>query len=596
MNKKNQPSRTKKHLILSASTLLVLAACGGSGSDSVLLNGAVIDGYIEGATVCLDINSNGACDAGEPSDTSKAGGKYTLDITGINTNGLTLLADVPSTAKDSDDNGQTLAAAGKSGYSMATMADTPAVITPLTTRLVGSVRDENLTVAQARTQVIAALGLAASTDLHEDHIAKGNNAVKVAARLVAGQLQQLRTDLGSVVQTSPSPLNMPNSLSSVATGQLIAYKMTGAKGQPINATAMIFKPKSTAPADGWPLVVFGHGTVGVGQQCAPSVTMKATGQWDYANLVASLVLQGMVVIAPDYEGLGSADMGVAAGHPYLNLRSAGQSMALAAVAAKKKLNAELSGSWAAFGHSQGGHAALAGAQFAGTAKQLAPGLAYKGALAVAPASNFLNTLNLFTTQSSNATPAAYPVAYGAIGTVSGYTAYLVNGSASTAYSIAPSSVLGSRMLDLYNTSVTSTCAEQFTQLVTADIYRYAATAGATPQNYPGVIASAVNTPVFSSILAAYEPGQVTLPGKTLIIQGNADTTVLPPITTLLINTMKSKGSDVTLNAYDSTATIPASHSGVLVLPAAQAAMGNFLAALFGLVGGGGGSSTPAPAN
>lgn len=584
-------STSKTNLILSAGALLVLAACSDGGPAPTLLSGAVIDGYIEGAIVCLDTNSNGACDAGEPSDTSKAGGKYALDITGINTSGLTVVADIPSTAKDSDDGGQTLAAAGKSAYTMMTMADKPAVITPLTTQAVGKVRDGNMTLAQASTLVIQTLGLPATTDLHEDHMAKGNTAVRTAARSVASQLQQQRADLGSIAQTSVSPLNMPTGLSQLATGQLIAYKMTGAKGQPINATAMIFKPKSSAPAGGWPLVVFGHGTDGVGQQCAPSVTMNATGQWGYADLVASLVAQGIVVIAPDYEGLGSADMGVAAGHPYLNLRSAGQSMALAAVAAKKNLSSQLSGSWATFGHSQGGHAALAGAQFAGLAKQLAPGLTYKGALAVAPASNFLNTLNITTALSSNATPASYLEAYSAVGTVSGYTAYVVNGSASTAYPIAPSSVLGSRMLNLYNTAVTSTCREQFTNLVAADIYSYSASVGATPQNYPGVIATAVNTLAVGSILAANEPGQVTLPGKTMIVQGNADTTVLPSITTSLVNTMKSKGTDVTLSAYDNTATVAATHSGVLALPAAQAAMGQFLASLFSLTASG--ASTPA---
>ena len=49
---------------------LFLAACSSGSGDSVSLGGKIIDGYIKGATVCLDENNNGACDIGEPSTTS----------------------------------------------------------------------------------------------------------------------------------------------------------------------------------------------------------------------------------------------------------------------------------------------------------------------------------------------------------------------------------------------------------------------------------------------------------------------------------------------------------------------------------------------
>lgn len=58
-----------------------LAACG--GGKTATFGGKVIDGYIEGATVCLDLNANQACDSVEPSDVSKADGTYSLDITGL---------------------------------------------------------------------------------------------------------------------------------------------------------------------------------------------------------------------------------------------------------------------------------------------------------------------------------------------------------------------------------------------------------------------------------------------------------------------------------------------------------------------------------
>lgn len=585
--------------------LLMLTACGGGGGSSPgsQLSGSVIDGYIEGAKVCLDINSNGACDASEPFATTKANGGYTLDTTGITVAGLSVIAEIPDTAKDSDDAGQTLAAAGKSAYTMATPADKPAVITPLTTLIVGKVKTDNITVAQATTKVLEQLGLPSDTDPHEDHVAKGNSVVHAAAKQVAGQLQELQAtlgsnisgserwgklqqardaaekDAGSISKTALDIQNLPANLANVATGQLFAYRMTSAMGKPINATAMLFKPKTAVPSTGWPMVVFGHGTTGVGQQCAPSVTMKNTGMWDYAGLVGMLVAQGVVVVAPDYEGLGSVDMGVNAGHPYLDLRSAGQSMVLAAVAAKKIMPNNLSGAWATVGHSQGGHAALAGAQFSGLAKQLDSGLTYKGAVAVAPASNLLDSLNtMWAAITAAADQASVLAAYKMVGTSSMYTAYLAKGSQSTPHPIAASTVLGSNMLGIYNSGVEAQCLDDFSAAITSDVTQYAFTAGAAPKNYPGVINSAVNTAKIAGILSGNEPAQTKLPGKTLIVQGSADTTVLPAMTNKLLATMQTKGSDVTLSYHDSAA---ATHSGVLYLQAAQIAVTQHLLTLFG---------------
>jgi hypothetical protein len=594
----------QRHFCGYLASLLLLTACGGGGggTSTSQISGAVIDGYIEGAKVCLDLNSNGACDTNEPSATTNSNGGYTLDTTGVNTAGLTLIAEIPATAKDSDDAGQTLAGAGKAAYTMATPVEKPSVITPLTTLIVGKAQTDGITMAQATSKVLEQLGLPDDTNPYEDHVAKGNGVVHAAARQVAGQLQQLQTSLGGTVsagerwsklqqardaadkeagtvsKTSSAVLNMPANLASVATGQLFAYKMTGAKGQKIKATAMLFKPKTSAPATGWPLVVFGHGTTGVGQQCAPSVTMNASGTWDYADLVALLVSQGVVVVAPDYEGMGSSDMGVVAGHPYLDLRSAGQSMVLAAVAAKKIMTTSLSGAWGSLGHSQGGHAALAAAQFSGYATRLESGLTYKGAVAVAPASNLLDSLNTMWTSVSASVPSNYLADYLTVGTLNLYTTYLVKGTQSTNNPVLASSLLGSNMLSLYNAQVESKCLDDFINDIDADIRQYAGTASASPKNYPGVINSAVNAPKVVNLLAANEPGQIKLPGKTLIVQGSADLTVLPSITTKLVTTMKAKGSDVTLSYHESST---ATHSGVLSVPAAQTAVTQHLLTLFG---------------
>lgn len=76
-------------------SLLLFSACGGGGGDSTTSNGdntapksntitfsgIAVDGYISGATACLDKNINGICDSGEPTTRTDANGKFTF--TGI---------------------------------------------------------------------------------------------------------------------------------------------------------------------------------------------------------------------------------------------------------------------------------------------------------------------------------------------------------------------------------------------------------------------------------------------------------------------------------------------------------------------------------
>lgn len=90
----------------------VIAGCGGGsgGSASSTANvatasGKVIDGYISGATVFLDLNFNGVLDAGEPQTVSGDFGDYTLDLSPEDRECLgyvPLVVDVPAGAIDED--------------------------------------------------------------------------------------------------------------------------------------------------------------------------------------------------------------------------------------------------------------------------------------------------------------------------------------------------------------------------------------------------------------------------------------------------------------------------------------------------------------
>jgi len=152
-------------------------------------------------------------------------------------------------------------------------------------------------------------------------------------------------------------------------GVVMTYKMQGIKGQETQATALVFTPKTEPPAGGWPIVAWAHGTVGVGDDCAPSrnrlIVEGLLPDVHTQKMIDSFVQAGYVVVAPDYEGLGEPSGREL--HPFLNLKSEAYSITDAVVATKSWLGNKTSNKWAVVGASQGGHAALGAAQYAARA-------------------------------------------------------------------------------------------------------------------------------------------------------------------------------------------------------------------------------------
>ncbi|QHH94618.1 alpha/beta hydrolase [Acinetobacter gyllenbergii] len=155
--------------------------------------------------------------------------------------------------------------------------------------------------------------------------------------------------------------------------KVMTYNMVNVQGRTAKATALVMFPKAAQPVDGYRVVVWEHGTVGVADSCAPS--NNAIGA-RFRILAESLLAAGYVVVAPDYEGLGTPGI-----HPYLNLGSEAKSAIAAVKAAKDHYGAKLNGEWMSAGQSQGGQASL------GTAEYANADATYKGAVAGAPASS-----------------------------------------------------------------------------------------------------------------------------------------------------------------------------------------------------------------
>ena len=128
----------------------------------------------------------------------------------------------------------------------------------------------------------------------------------------------------------------------------VLYHSTSLQGDPVGVSGWIAVPEGDAPQDGRPVMAWGHGTLGVADQCAPTRQDDPT---DDMPVLADLLERGFVVSASDYEGLGTPGL-----HPYVIGLSEAHSV-LDSIRAAQRFTPTGAGETAMiFGHSQGGHA------------------------------------------------------------------------------------------------------------------------------------------------------------------------------------------------------------------------------------------------
>ncbi len=165
----------------------------------------------------------------------------------------------------------------------------------------------------------------------------------------------------------------------------ITYDSTsGIDGSPQTVSGSVFEPLGEPPEGGWPVIVFGHGTVGIESDCAPSLSPSLSGA---ADAIRALLSLGYILVVPDYQGLGT-DTGY---HPYLDASPEGYNMIDAARAARKLLPSA-SNRWVAFGVSQGGQASWAANEL--NATYSSPDLELVGSVSVSPAADIAGLADL----------------------------------------------------------------------------------------------------------------------------------------------------------------------------------------------------------
>ncbi|MCI5048443.1 MAG: lipase family protein [Aquisalinus sp.] len=110
-------------------------------------------------------------------------------------------------------------------------------------------------------------------------------------------------------------LNPASHLASAAENIAILYSSTeGLNGETINTVSgALYLPEGTPPAGGWPLLVWSHGTVGIGDRCAPSYAGRSERDRTYLN---PWLEAGYAIAASDYQGLGMPGT-----HPYMDART-----------------------------------------------------------------------------------------------------------------------------------------------------------------------------------------------------------------------------------------------------------------------------------
>jgi pimeloyl-ACP methyl ester carboxylesterase len=223
--------------------------------------------------------------------------------------------------------------------------------------------------------VVATAGLASQTDQNANtqSTAPAGSFYTPPSPLPAGPP-------GTIIASQPITTPPPGTQ-----GWRILYLSTAFDtDQPIAVSGTVFAPTGPPPATPRPVVAWAHGTTGIAPACAPSIPSNGG-----ANTIPGLdafIGMGYVVTATDYPGLGTAGP-----HPYLVGVSEGRATLDSVRAAHRLTEAGAGTEFVAWGHSQGGQAALFSGQLA---PSYAPDLHLVGVAAAAPATELATLLQL----------------------------------------------------------------------------------------------------------------------------------------------------------------------------------------------------------
>ncbi len=299
----------------------------------------------------------------------------------------------------------------------------------------------------------------------------------------------------------------------------VLYVSEDVKGKPVMVTGLVMVPTTPPPTGGYPVVTWGHGTNGMADQCAPSLSPA-----DAVPLANRLLARGWVVTASDYQGEGTPGLlpylvGVVAARNTIDIvRAAGH---LSAAHASKE--------YVVWGHSEGGQTAMFSLAIGNS---YAPGLHLMGVVAGAPPSQFQD-IYVFLKSS--------PYRYYLFMAGAGFNAAYGN-------SVAPlSEVITDKGISLLPV-LTKGCSDYIQKHT--QVYSLADLVKADP----------FTVPAWKKLLVANDPGSLTTATSTplLMIQGGSDEQIPVVTTQLLMKHVCALGQDVERWVYPGQ-----SHAGVI---------------------------------
>lgn len=321
---------------------------------------------------------------------------------------------------------------------------------------------------------------------------------------------------------------------------VVAYRILYAsrniqEDAPIAVSGYVVSKSSGAPEGGWPLIAWAHGTVGLGDSCAPSNDLE-----NDRPLWEGLLDAGYAVVATDYEGLGTPGL-----HPYVVGESEARGV-FDSVRAVQNHDGELPGinvtdEWVVWGHSQGGHAAMFVSE---TWQEYAAELNLLGAVAGAP-------------------PSQFPLLYDALlgGPFQGYIV-MATAAAAESYGIVLEDFLAQPALDRLDVLETGCTLEIFNE------YNSLTPQQLTPHDNPLAIEP------LKSVVEKMDSATLSIQVPTLIIHGTADEQIIPISSALLMGRQCFQTDDIPLQrlTYEGAthgSVIPASLDDMLAWIAAR---------------------------
>ncbi len=219
-------TQTPLALALASALLATVAGCGGSDDDSasapppptppppaqVTLQGSAMrNAALQNAVVCMDLNANSACDAGEPAAApTNASGAWSLtydtaQVSAAQVAAASVIALVTPATTDAGRAGQ---AATTQPYVLRQVPGKSGQINPLTT-LVAKGMQDGMTEAMARSNAAQQLGIdAAKIDNYQDDPASDINQVQDTARTVAA-FTAGALEAGAVLQVGDPAASLP---------------------------------------------------------------------------------------------------------------------------------------------------------------------------------------------------------------------------------------------------------------------------------------------------------------------------------------------------------------------------------------------------